>query len=398
VRATSVVTDLAAAPEIRSIVRDLRNREFPWTGATTYLNNASIGPIPERTRLALDAFNAKRTAPHLLPDRDLMAGLADARAAAARLVGGAPDEIALATNTTTGINVAARAFPLESGDIVLVSDREFPANVYPWMNLRDRGVQAELVPVGADGFPDEARILERVADPRVKILAVSFVQFSNGYRADLDRLGAACRASNTWFVVDGIQGLGNSPLDVRETPVDVIATGGQKWLLSPWGSGFTWVRRELIPMLAPATVGWMAFEGTDDFSNIVKYNPTLRQDARRFEVGTIPFQDMVGMTTSLGMINDLGVDAIAAYTRALAEPLITWAMSHEVRLVSPTDERHRSAILCIAPPNAADVHRRLKAAGVVCALREGAIRLSPHFFSTIEEMDKVLDVLDGARN
>jgi cysteine desulfurase/selenocysteine lyase len=388
------VTDLAAAPEIRSIVRDLRNREFPWTGATTYLNNASIGPIPERTRLALDAFNAKRTAPHLLPDRDLMAGLADARAAAARLIGAAPDEIALGTNTTTGINVAARAFPLERGDIVLVSDREFPANVYPWMNLRDRGVTAELVPVRADGFPDEARMLERVTDPRVKILAISFVQFSNGYRADIGTLGAACRASGTWLVVDGIQGLGNSPLDVRETPVDVLATGGQKWLLSPWGSGFTYVRRELIPMLTPSSVGWMAFEGTDDFNNLVKYNPALRQDARRFEVGTIPFQDLVGMTTSLGMINDLGVDAIAAYTRALAEPLITWAMSHEVRLVSPSDERHRSAILCIAPPNAADVHRRLKAAGVVCVLREGAIRLSPHFYSTIEEMDKVLDVLD----
>src|SRR5881394_1371724 len=106
------VTDLAAAPEIRSIVRDLRNREFPWTGATTYLNNASIGPIPERTRLAIDAFNAKRTAPHLLPDRDLMAGLAAARVAAARLVGGSPDEIALSPNTSTGINVAARALPL----------------------------------------------------------------------------------------------------------------------------------------------------------------------------------------------------------------------------------------------------------------------------------------------
>jgi cysteine desulfurase/selenocysteine lyase len=265
------------------------------------------------------------------------------------------------------------------------------------MNLADRGVRTELVPVGPDGFPDEARIMERVADPRVKLLAVSFVQFSNGYRADLAKLGDACRASGTYFVVDGIQGLGNSPLDVRETPVDLLTTGGQKWLLSPWGSGFTYVRRELITALAPSAVGWLAFEGTDDYNNLVNYNPTLRGDARRFEVGTIPFQDMVGMTTSLAMINDIGVDAIAAYTRALAEPLITWAMQHEVRIVSPTNECHRSAILCLAPPNAADVHRRLKAAGVVCVLREGAIRLSPHFYSTMEEMDKVLNVLDESR-
>ena len=390
------MTDLAAAPEIRSIVRDLRNREFPWTGATTYLNNASIGPIPERTRLVLDSFNAKRTAPHLLPDRDLMAALADARAAAARIIGASSDEIALSPNTTTGINVAARALPLDPGDVVLLSDREFPANVYPWLRIADRGVKTELAPVTAEGYPDEGYLLERLRDPRVRVLAVSFVQFSNGYRADLEKLGAACRANGTWLVVDAIQGLGNSPLDVRELPVDVLATGGQKWLLSPWGSGFTYVRRELIPLMEPAAVGWMAFEGTDDFSNIVRYNPELRRDARRFEVGTIPFQDMVGMTTSLGMLSELTVEAIAAYTRALHEPLITWAMDRGVRIVSPTEERHRSAILCLAPPQAAEAHRRLKAAGVICAFREGAIRLSPHCYSTIEEMEKVLDVLDDS--
>lgn len=391
------MTDLVAAPQIRSIVRELRNREFPWTGATTYLNNASIGPIPERTRLALDSFNAKRTAPHLLPDRDLMAILAEARVAAARLIGAGADEIALTPNTTTGINVAARALPLGPGDVVLLSDREFPANVYPWLRLADSDVRTELTPVTAEGFPDEARILERLTDRRVKVLAVSFVQFANGYRADLARLGEACRANGTWLVVDGIQGLGNSPLDVRETPVDILATGGQKWLLSPWGSGFTYVRRELIPLLEPVAVGWMAFEGTDDLGNLVKYNPTLRGDARRFEVGTIPFQDMVGMTSSLGMLADLTVDAIAAYTRALAEPVITWAMSRGVRIVSPLEDRHRSSIICLAPPDAADAHRRLKAAGVICAFREGAIRLSPHCYSTIEEIEKVLDVLDDVR-
>jgi len=391
------VTDLATTPDVRSIVRDLRNREFPWTGATTYLNNASIGPIPERTRLVLDSFNARRTAPHLLPDRELMAGLADARAAAARLIGAHHDEIALTTNTSTGINVAARALPLEPGEVVLISDREFPANIYPWMNLADRGVTAEIAPVDARGFPDEARLLERLRDPAVRVLAVSFVQFSNGFKADLATLSAACRANGTYLVVDGIQGLGNSPLDVREIPADVIATGGQKWLLSPWGSGFVYVRRELIARLHPSAVGWMAFEGTDDFTNLVRYSNTLRHDARRFEVGTIPFQDLLGMTTSLGLLEGLSVDAISAYTKALAEPLLAWAREHDVRIVSPQDEAHRSAIICLAPPNAADAFRRLKSAGVICALREGAIRLSPHCYSTMEEIEKVVDVLDKAR-
>jgi len=252
----------------------------------------------------------------------------------------------------------------------------------------------DVLLVDAHGFPDETHLLERLRDPAVRVLAVSFVQFSNGYKADLATLSAACRANGTFLVVDGIQGLGNSPLDVREIPVDVLATGGQKWLLSPWGSGFLYVRRELIARLEPSAVGWMAFEGTDDFTNLVKYNNTLRGDARRFEVGTIPFQDALGMTTSLGLLAGLTVDAVAAYTRALAEPLLAWVRENGVRIVSPQDETHRSAIVCIAPANAVEAFRRLKAAGVICALREGAIRLSPHCYSTKEEIEKVLDVLD----
>src|ERR1051326_9172921 len=124
---------------LRDSLRALRASEFPWTADTTYLNNASIGPIPERTRRALDEFTAKRTAPHLLPDRELFAGLAAARLGVAQLINADPSEIALATNTSWGLNLAARALPLKPGDIVLVSDKEFPANVYPWLMLRDEG-------------------------------------------------------------------------------------------------------------------------------------------------------------------------------------------------------------------------------------------------------------------
>src|SRR5260370_31937250 len=122
--------------------------------------------------------------------------------------------------------------------------------------------------------------------PRVRVLAVSFVQFSNGYRADLARLGVACRANGTFLVVDGIQGVGNSVLDVRETPVDILACGGQKWLLAPWGSGFVYVRRELISVLEPAVAGWIAFRGTDDFSRLPEYNPTFPSHPPRFPTCT----------------------------------------------------------------------------------------------------------------
>lgn len=390
------MTDLAAATALRDLVRELRDTEFPWTAATTYLNNASIGPIPERTRLALEAFNAKRTAPHLLPDRDRFAEVRAVREHAARLIGGTPEEIALMPNTSVGINVAARALPLARGDVVLVSDREFPANVYPWLALEDEGVATELAPVTARGWPDEDHIVERLADPRVRVLAVSYVQFSNGYAADLDRLSAACRASDTYLVVDGIQALGALPIDVRRTPVDVLATGGQKWLLAPWGSGFVYVRRELIARMEPAYVGWMSFEGTDDFTNLVNYSDTLLGDARRFEVGTLTFQDQLGLRVSLGLLLELGVEPIARYTRALAEPLLDWCDANEVRVTSPREAPHRSSIVCIAPPDAGEVYRHLKRAGVVCALREGSIRLSPHCYNTDDEIARVIEVLDAA--
>ena len=392
------MTDIAYHPTrlraLRDSFRALRATEFPWTADTVYLNNASIGPIPERTRRALDEFTAKRTAPHLLPDRELLGGLQAAREAVARLINAETGEIALTTNTSFGLNVAARALPLQRGDVVLVSDREFPANVYPWLLLKKQGIDVELAPCAAEGWPDEDYLIERLEDPRVRVLAVSFVQFSNGYRADLARLGAACRANGTFLVVDGIQGVGNSVLDVRETPVDILACGGQKWLLSPWGSGFMYVRRELVRVLEPAAAGWMAFEGTDDFSRLTEYNPPFRSDARRFEMVTLPYQDFYGMTASVGMLCELGVRDISEHTRALHEAVWQWADSNGVRVVSAREEAHRSAIVCIAPERAVEAFHAIKRAHIICSLREGAIRLAPHCYNTVEEIERVLDVLD----
>ena len=392
------MTEIAYHPThvraMRETFKALRTAEFPWTAETIYLNNASIGPIPERTRRALDEFTAKRTAPHLLPDRELFAGLAAARLGLAQLINADPSEIALATNTSWGLNLAARALPLERGDVVLVSDKEFPANVYPWLLLRDQGITVEMTRCTAQGWPDEEHLLERLRDPRVRVLAVSFVQFSNGYRADLKRLGAACRANGTYLVVDGIQGIGNSVLDLRETPLDILACGGQKWLLSPWGSGFVYVRKELVSQLEPAITGWMAFEGTDDFSRLTEYNPTFRSDARRFEMITLPYQDFFGMTASLQLLLEVGVREIAEVTRSAHEPIVKWAQAHGVRIASPTENGHRSAILCVAPPKPVEAYHALKRARVVCSLREGSIRLSPHCYNTVEEMEKVTEVLE----
>lgn len=372
----------------------LRAAEFPWTAETTYLNNASIGPLPERTRVALDEFNRRRTMPFQLSDNDQFAILTESRRLVSRLLSVSPEEIALTVNTGFGLSMAARALPLEPGDIVLVSDKEFPANVYPWMRLREIGVDMELVPTTAEGWPDEPRLLERLSDPRVRVLAVSLVQFSNGYLADLAALSDATRRNGAYLVVDAIQAVGQVPVDLSRVEVDVLACGAQKWLLSPWGSGFVYVRRELIPKLSPPITGWMAFEGTDDFSRLTTYHDSFRGDARRFELITLPYQDFAGMNASLDLLLELGIDRIAEHLRVLHEPVLDWAERREVRVVSPRGPA-ATGILCLAPERVDEGYRALRAARVICSLREGAIRLSPHAYNTIAEMERVMDVLDG---
>jgi selenocysteine lyase/cysteine desulfurase len=329
----------------------------------------------------------------LLPDRALQEMLADARAAVARLINAEVDEIALAPNTSVGLNVAAAALPITAGETVLVSDREFPANVYPWLVLRDRGVEVELARTTAEGWPDEGYLLERLEDPAVRVLAISFVQFANGFRADLDCLAEACQRHGTYLVVDGIQGIGQCPLDVRRTPVDILACGAQKWLLSPWGAGFLYVRREHLETLRPPMAGWMAFEGTDDFTRLTEYDATYRRDARRFEVGTLPFQEMLAMTESIGLLLDVGIEQIERYLRHIRRPLYDAAEAGAFSVVSPTDRRHDSAIVCVRTPQLAEAYHALRQSGVVCVMREGAIRLSPHCYNSVEEIERVVGLL-----
>jgi cysteine desulfurase / selenocysteine lyase len=374
-------------------VAALRAEEFPWTRDTVYLNNASIGPLPERTRLVLEDFNRKRAAPFKLPDRDIFNSMAESRRLAAELLGVVPEEIALSINTGFGLSLAARALPLQEGDIVLASDREFPANVYPWMMLKDIGVTLELAPTTSEGWPDEGYLLDRIRDPRVRVLAVSLVQFSNGYTVDLARLSAATRATGTYLVVDAIQGVGQIPLDLRKTPVDVLSCGAQKWLLSPWGSGFVYVRRDLIRELRPSITGWMAFEGTDDFTRLTQYNDTLRGDARRFELITLPYQDFAGMNASLGLLLSLGIPRIRNHLQMLHAPVLAWAARSGARVTSPAGDRG-SGILCVAPANVGQAFRALKGAHIVSSMREGAIRLSPHAYNTLDEMERVVEALE----
>jgi selenocysteine lyase/cysteine desulfurase len=376
-------------------IDELRRSEFPWTVdgcGVIYLNHASTGPLPQRTLRALAEANLRRAEPWRLTLEHQFGVTARTRELVGKLIGAAPEEIAVMTNTSHGINLAARALPLSSGDVVLSVQREFPANVYPWMALqKQRGVELRQIPC-RERLPNEDAIVAGLDDPRVRVVAVSWVGFESGARLDLVRIGSECRKRGIFFVVDAIQGLGPLTLDLRSTPVDILANGAQKWLLGPWGAGFVYVRRELVQQLEPHEVGWMAPRGTDDFSKMLDYDLTWRDDARRFEVVTLPYQEFEAFNASLELLHEVGPQVIAQRVRELTGRIVDWAQSRsDVQLVTPPDRR--AGIVSIIPRDAAAASARLTKALVTHSVREGAIRLSPHFYQTLDEIDAALRAL-----
>ncbi|MBK6493895.1 MAG: aminotransferase class V-fold PLP-dependent enzyme [Gemmatimonadetes bacterium] len=374
---------------------ELRHAEFAaLDGQGIYLNSASIGPMPSRSVAVLAACNRDRAKPGLWSVDRLNAVLSESRWLSARLINAAEDEIALMPNTTTGLNVAARALPLGAGDVVLTFDGEFPSNIYPYLVRGGEGIVLERIPRTVEGWPDEARLHERLADPAVKAVAVSLTQFSNGYTLDLAALSRATRALGKWLVVDAIQAVGQVPIDVQATPVDFLACGAQKWLLSPWGTGFLYVRRALIGTITPTFAGWAAFQGTDDYSQLTAYNPEPWPDARRFELITLPVQDFAAMNASVGLLLEVGVSAIAAHLRSLHAPIIAWAEANGATITSAPGARG-CGILCLRPRgDVPAAYQRLQGHGVMCSLREGSVRLSPHLFTLPHEASAVVEMLD----
>lgn len=380
-------------------VHALRAEEFPWTlrGEVIYLNNAGTGPLPQRAVAALQEWAALRTQPWRVTDHEVVfPALAHVRALCAKLIGARDTEIALVPNTSFGLSLAARSLRLEPGDMVLASDKEFPSVIYAWRSIeRAHGIHLKLLPT-REGLLDEEALIAALDEPRVRVVTVSWVSFATGYRVDLERLGAACRTRGIYLVVDAIQGLGPATLDVKSCGADVIACGGYKWLLSPWGTAFVYVREELIPQMEPPIVSWIVGPRSMDYTRLLDYDLTYFADARRFEIMTLPAQDLVAMGQSLELLFEIGTGAVEAHVRSLTDRIVNWAQGRgDVRLITPPESKHRAGIVAVAPLDPRSTSQRLRAAGVVHSLREGAIRFAPHYYNTPDEIDAALTVLGG---
>ena len=374
----------------------LRAAQYAWMAdePTIYLNAASIGPMPRVAVDTADTWSERRARPHTIAFEDLLDSAATARRQFAALVGADAEEIALMPNTTYGLNLAARALPLRPG-VILAFDGEFPSCVYPFQALGSRGVELELIP-RVNGLPDEETLVRAIMQrDDVVAVVVSWTQFATGYVADLARIGQACRSRGVFFIVDGIQGCGVRPIDLHALPVDIFASGAQKWQLGPWGTGFVYVRRELVTALQPLDVGWACMKSTTDYTRLTDYEFDFFDDARRFEVVTLAYHDFAVANASTALLLELGVANVAAHIETLTARVVDWVQSRsDVRLVTPAGPQRRAGVVSFAPTELDAMAARLTAAHVSHTVREGAIRLSPHVYNTIEEIGTVIEVLE----
>jgi cysteine desulfurase/selenocysteine lyase len=364
---------------------------FPITKRQAFFNHAGVSPVNMRAVAAMNEFNETTAQLGIGEYRDAcIARQNDLRQRVATLINARSiDEIVLMTNTAAGINTAALSLPLRPGDNVLVLDGDYPANIYPWMNLAHRGVLTKFVPPRAGGL-DLDLLVSRI-DSHTRAIAMSTVVFATGFRNNLVEVGKLCKERDIFFVVDGIQSLGALPFDVQAANVDFLAAGSQKWLLGPIGAGFLYVRRELIDRLVPGP--YVGAGSVLEAMNFLDYNFTLLPTAERFNLGSSNIIGAYGLHASVALIQEIGIEQIAERVLMLAGVAIGDLQERGYKLSASTAPEHRSGIVIAEVDDPVAASARLEQAGIICIPRGKGIRIAPHFYNTEEEILRVGEVL-----
>lgn len=379
-----------AAPLSEAAFRSLRAAEFPVAERYTYLNHAALGPLPRRTADTIAELAQDFRDKGVLAEAKWFGAIARTRTLIARLLNVAPDDIAFTKNTSQGLNIVAAGMPWQRGDVIVTVRGEFPANVYPWLALQTRGVHVRFVKMR------HGRICLSDLDTALvgaRLLAISWVQYSNGFRIDLNAVSELCARRGVLLCLDAIQGTGALPLDLQTTPVDFCAFGAHKWLLAPQGIGALYVNRRTRELLQPSNVGWLGVNWRD--YTAFDYDSPLSDSAARYEEGTRSLVGIAGLEQSLGLLLEVGIERIAARLHNLTGYLAQRLLEAGYRVLSPLDAAHRSGIVTFSHPQrpAQELFDALRRSKIVGAIREGGVRLSPHVYNTHEDMDAVLAAL-----
>ena len=370
---------------------------FPVLRKWNFFNHAGVSPLP---RVCADAM--RTWAGQAEGDAYIGTGwytdIEKLRALCASLVNAHRDEIAFIKNTSEGLSIVARGIDWQYGDIIVTTNVEYPANIYPWMEIaRSSGAKVMMANEHDDSHGRRAvpieKILEAASDPKCKLVALSHVEFASGQRHDLVRIGQFCKERGILFCVDAIQTLGVLPVDVRAMNIDYLSADGHKWMLGPEGAGFFFCARERIERTRPLMVGWL---NVIDPYNYGDYNYRLKTDAGRFECGTYNVPGLLGFKASLDLIHSIGIDAISARVKVLTDRLIERLIDKGYRVVSPREDHAWSGSVSFESSKhelrpIQEMLRKEKQTEI--AFREGRLRASPHFYNTEEQMDRLVDVL-----
>ncbi len=361
----------------------------------TYLNCAYQGPLPRVSAVAVEHALGLERCPNRIEER-LIIELPDAiRPLAAQLMRAQPEEIAIGTGATHGLNLAAAGLPLGPGDEVLLAPGEFPANLFPWQyHAEHRGYTVRIVDLeGPMPTPEDYR---RAASSQTRAVSVAFVSYTSGYRMDLQGLSRLCKERGWYLVVDACQAVGSLAFSVTDFEPDILATGGYKWLLAPYGTGLTYVRKGLIDALQIPVVNWLGLQASEDFNALSRQEMTFAAGARRFDAPeTAAFLNLYGLKRSLEYLLEIGIDTVERHHTTLLDYLEE-SLPQDFRITSDRRPGARSGIVFLAGNSqeaTKSAYRRLRKAKVHVSLRENRIRVSPHIYNDRSDIDRLLEAV-----
>jgi selenocysteine lyase/cysteine desulfurase len=363
---------------------------FPITRRYAYLDHASIAPLATPVRTTMEVFLGRQSEEPF--DLDHWERLrVQVRARIAELVGAHAEAIAFTKNTTSGLGLVAAGLDWREGDNIVGVDGEFPANIYPWLGLKDRGVSLRLCPHEAGRV--DTRALLRLCDERTRVVAISLVQFWSGFRCDLQALSNGLRSSNALLVVDGMQAVGVLQVQLGQLAVDVLACGAQKWMLGPTGIGFAYLSQRALERVRPVLIGIDSVVRDREY---FEYDLTFKPDARRFEEAAPNWPGILGMGAAVNLLVRAGPAAVESGALRLANRLREELVGRGFKLVfTPQRPGEKSAIVSFrhARMVPAEVHRRLHDAGIILSLRGNFLRASPHYYNSDADIDRLLEAL-----
>lgn len=364
--------------------------EFPVTKKFIYLDHAAVAPLSKRVKDTVNKFLTEATEAAFFKYSYWMGRVEEIRGRCAELVGSEKEEIAFIKNTSHGISLVAEGLDWTEGDNVIIFEKEFPSNIYPWLNLERKGVKVKFIPArGNMIYIDD---IEEMIDAKTRLLSISSVQFSNGFRVDLERLGELCRRRKVLLFVDAIQSLGIASMNVSELGIDFLASDGHKWLLGPEGAGIFYCRQELAELLKPSLIGWKSVINENDYDNI---DFRLKTNSLRFEEGSLNVMGIMALGAAVDLLLEVGIDRISERILDLGDLIVEEAEKRGSEIRSPKDRKHRAGINSIMGNfDPIGVKDRLRALGILVNVRSGAIRVAPHFYNTEDEILKFFSELD----